>query len=95
MALAWLTLVVEMFHFDMQNKREAQTLEWLRAMLLPCSHEMFEECWYPFSWHIFYEPDSTKPDFFVGSIHVLHYILFFQAWLKPMQHIGGNWESVV
>ena len=34
-------------------------------------------CWYPFLRHIFYKPDSTKLDFFVGSIHVLYYILFF------------------
>ena len=37
----------------------------------------FIYCWYPFSRHIFYKPDSTKPNFLVGSIHVLYFILFF------------------
>ena len=34
-------------------------------------------CWCSFLQHIFYKPDSTKPNFIVGSIYVLYYILFY------------------
>ena len=48
-------------------------------------------CWYPFSWHIFYKPDSTKPDFLVGSIHVLYFILFF---LSMVQAHATYWRKL-
>ena len=35
-------------------------------------------CWYLFSRHISYKPDSTKLDFLVGSIHVLYFIYSFK-----------------
>ena len=40
-------------------------------------------CWYPFLRHISYKSDSTKPDFFVSSIHVLYYILFYSFKYGP------------
>ena len=54
-------------------------------------------CWYPFSRHILYKPNSTKPDFLVDSINVLYYIYIYIYILSIVQsHMiyWGNWGSV-
>ena len=37
---------------------------------------ILENCWYPFSWHILYKPNSIKPDLIIGPIHVLYYFFY-------------------
>ena len=38
--------------------------------------------------HIFYKSNSTKPDFIVGSIHVLYLIYSFKYCLSPCDILG-------
>ena len=43
----------------------------------------FERCWYPFSRHISYKPNSTKLDFLMDLIHVLYFIYSFKHGPSP------------
>ena len=45
-------------------------------------------CRYLFLQRIFYKPNSTKPDFLVGSIHVLYFIYSFKHSLSPCNILG-------
>ena len=53
------------------------------------------KCWYPFSRHILYEADSTKPNFLIGSIHVLFFYFILLSMAQAHATHEGNWESVV
>ena len=57
------------------GKVEALSLLWIDRTII--MYKYFRHCWYPFSRHIFYKLDSIKPDFLMGSINVLYYILFY------------------